>query len=76
MVANTSNTAFPISGKHHLARYVMNYIKTLTDFSDELNACLRDHRVGDNLDSSSSPDTSLGHEDDSNIGNTSSSPMA
>ncbi|XP_023770787.1 exocyst complex component EXO70E2 [Lactuca sativa] len=74
--ANTSNTAFPGGGNHHLTRYVMNYIKTLTDFSDELNACLSDHRVGDNLDSSSSPDTSPGHEDDSNNGNSSSSPMA
>ncbi|KAI3768517.1 hypothetical protein L2E82_19257 [Cichorium intybus] len=73
---NTSNTAFPGGGNHHLTRYVMNYIKTLTDFSDELNACLKDHRVGDDNDSSSSPDTSPGHEDDSNNGNSSSSPMA
>ncbi|KAK9067183.1 hypothetical protein SSX86_014508 [Deinandra increscens subsp. villosa] len=76
--SNTSNSAFPGGGNHHLTRYVMNYIKTLTDYSDSLNACLKDHdQAVNDQDSSSSPDTSLGNgNDDAENGNSSSSPMA
>ncbi|KAI3679512.1 hypothetical protein L2E82_51253 [Cichorium intybus] len=73
---NSSNTAFPGGGIHHLTRYVMNYIKSLTNFRDSLNMCLKDERVGDNQESSSSPYTSPHHEDDSINVNSSSSPMA
>ncbi|KAK9067186.1 hypothetical protein SSX86_014511 [Deinandra increscens subsp. villosa] len=52
--SNTSNSAFPGGGNHHLTRYVMNYINTLTDYSDSLNACLKDHDA-ENGNSSSSP---------------------
>ncbi|KAF5766110.1 putative exocyst complex component Exo70, cullin repeat-like-containing domain superfamily [Helianthus annuus] len=76
--SNTSNSAFPGGGNHHLTRYVMNYIKTLTDYGDSLNACLKDHEQAvDDQDSSSSPDTSPGNDNnDTNNGNSSSSPMA
>ncbi|KAK1432914.1 hypothetical protein QVD17_09817 [Tagetes erecta] len=76
--SNTSNNAFPGGGNHHLTRYVMNYLKTLTDYSDSLNACLKDHeRVVNDQDSSSSPDTSPGNDnDDTENGNLSSSPVA
>lgn len=78
--SNTSNSAFPGGGNHHLTRYVMNYIKTLTDYSDYLNICLKDHDrsgVVNDQDSSSSPDTSPGNnDDDTNNGNSTSSPMA
>ncbi|XP_071710332.1 exocyst complex component EXO70E2-like [Rutidosis leptorrhynchoides] len=71
--SNTSNTAFPGGGNHHLTRYVMNYIKTLTDYSDSLNACLKDKdQLKDDQDSSFSPDISP----DSRNGNSFSSPMA
>nr|GEX87788.1 exocyst complex component EXO70E2-like [Tanacetum cinerariifolium] len=46
--SNTSNTTFPGGGNQHLTRYVMNYIKTLTDYNDSLNACLRDDQGGCN----------------------------
>ncbi|KAI3777004.1 hypothetical protein L1987_46797 [Smallanthus sonchifolius] len=72
VASNTSNSAFPGGGNHHLTRYVMNYIKTLTDYRDSLNACLKDHeQVVDDQDSSSSPDTSPRNDNDS-----SSSPMS
>ncbi|KAK9067185.1 hypothetical protein SSX86_014510 [Deinandra increscens subsp. villosa] len=76
--SNTSNSAFPGGGNHHLTRYVMNYIKTLTDYSDSLNTCLKDHdQALNDQDSSSSPDTNLGNgNDDAENGNSSSSPMA
>nr|XP_043616665.1 exocyst complex component EXO70E2-like [Erigeron canadensis] len=73
--SNTSNSAFPGGGNHHLTRYVMNYFRTLTDYSDSLNACLKDQdRVADDQDSSTSPDASPGKNDENN--NSSSSPMA
>ncbi|KAJ0754347.1 putative exocyst complex component Exo70, cullin repeat-like-containing domain superfamily [Helianthus annuus] len=76
--SNTSSSAFPGGGNHHLTRYVMNYIKTLTDYSDSLNTCLKDHeQVVNDQDSSSSPDTSPGNDnDDTENANSSSSPMA
>ncbi|KAD4888005.1 hypothetical protein E3N88_20078 [Mikania micrantha] len=76
--SNTSNSAFPGGGNHHLTRYVMNYIKTLNDYSDYLNACLKDHdQAVNDQDSSYSPDTSpdKDHNDTENE-NSSSSPMA
>ncbi|KAI3709355.1 hypothetical protein L2E82_39115 [Cichorium intybus] len=73
---NSSNTAFPDGGIHPLTRYVMNYLTLLIYFSNSLNMCLKDDHVGGNKESSSSPHTSPGHEDDSINENSSSSPMA
>ncbi|KAI3761998.1 hypothetical protein L1987_52421 [Smallanthus sonchifolius] len=73
---NTSNSSFPGGGNHHLTRYVMNYIKTLTEYSDSLNACFKDHeQVVDDQDSSSSPDTSPRNDND-DINNENSSSLS
>lgn len=40
--SNTSTTPFAGGGIHHLTKYVMNYIKFLTDYSDTLNVLLHD----------------------------------
>ncbi|PWA56514.1 Cullin repeat-like-containing domain-containing protein [Artemisia annua] len=70
--SNTSNSAFPGGGNHHLTRYVMNYIKTLTDYGDSLNVCLKDDQSF-----SSSPDINQWiDDDDSSNEKSSSSPMA
>lgn len=74
VAANISNNPFPGGGIHHLTRYVMNYIKTLTAYSDPLNVLLKDHERENPI--SSSPDTSPGHEDDSIDGSTSISPVS
>ncbi|XP_058070454.1 exocyst complex component EXO70E2-like [Magnolia sinica] len=47
----TSTTPFAGGGIHHLTRYVMNYIRALTDYSDTLNILLEGH---DDEDESSS----------------------
>lgn len=36
-----STTPFPGGGIHHVTRYVMNYVKTLAEYSDTLNLLLR-----------------------------------
>ncbi|XP_076885172.1 exocyst complex component EXO70E2-like [Bidens hawaiensis] len=72
--SNVSNAAFPGGGIHHLTRYVMNYIRTLIEYSYSLNTLLKDHGEDQDQDSSSSPDTSPAFEDDTNE-NSSLSPM-
>ncbi|KAL8266281.1 hypothetical protein R6Q59_003625 [Mikania micrantha] len=72
--SNVSNAAFPGGGIHHLTRYVMNYIRTLIEYSYSLNTLLKDHGEDQDQNSSSSPDTSPAFEDDS-INENSSSPM-
>lgn len=69
--ANPSNAAFPGGGIHHLTRWVMNYVTTLIDYSNSLNTLLRSETEDQVQDSSSSPDTSPGVEDD-NVNQTSS----
>ncbi|XP_071692727.1 exocyst complex component EXO70E2-like [Rutidosis leptorrhynchoides] len=73
--SNVSNAAFPGGGVHHLTRYVMNYIRTLVEYSNSLNTLLKDHGETDDQDSTSSPDISPAIEDDSTNENSSSSPM-
>nr|XP_043606092.1 exocyst complex component EXO70E2 [Erigeron canadensis] len=73
--SNVSNAAFPGGGIHHLTRYVMNYIRTLIDYSHSLNILLKDPSEGDDQDSSSSPDVSPAIEDDSTNERSSLSPM-
>ncbi|KAB1211521.1 Exocyst complex component EXO70B1 [Morella rubra] len=74
--SNTSTTPFPGGGIHHLTRYVMNYLKILTDYSETLNFLLEDHDEED--PSSLSPDESPMAEEESKTGNSSRriSPMA
>ncbi|OWM64527.1 exocyst complex component EXO70E2 [Punica granatum] len=42
IASNPSATSFASGGVHHLTRYVMNYIKTLTDYNDTLESLLKD----------------------------------
>ncbi|XP_043707218.1 exocyst complex component EXO70E2 [Telopea speciosissima] len=41
--SNTSTNPFAGGGIHPLTKYVMNYIKVLTDYSDTLNCLLENH---------------------------------
>lgn len=59
---NPSTTPLVGGGIHPLARYVMNYLRALTDYSEALNHLLKDQEEEDSI--SSSPDTSPGTEDD------------
>ncbi|KAF6171406.1 hypothetical protein GIB67_009547 [Kingdonia uniflora] len=51
--SNISTIPFAGGGVHHLTKYVMNYIKTLTDYSDTLNVLLEDHGWEDPVSQSS-----------------------
>ncbi|XP_077215394.1 exocyst complex component EXO70E2-like isoform X2 [Tasmannia lanceolata] len=51
---NISTTPFAGGGIHHLTKYVMNYIKALTDYSDTLNLLLEDSNEEDHSSSSNS----------------------
>lgn len=55
--SSISTDPFPGGGVHHLTKYVMNYIKTLTVYRDSLIFLLQD-KVADNL----SPDSELHNE--------------
>nr|GMC95155.1 exocyst complex component EXO70B1-like [Ipomoea batatas] len=41
VASNISTNAFPGGGIHHLTRYVMNYMKALTDYGNSLNEVLQ-----------------------------------
>ncbi|CAL1392279.1 unnamed protein product [Linum trigynum] len=43
IATSTSTIAFAGGGIHHLTRYVMNYLNTLTDYQESLNYLLKDH---------------------------------
>ncbi|KAK9272455.1 hypothetical protein L1049_002828 [Liquidambar formosana] len=76
VASNTSTTPFAGGGIHHLTKYVMNYIRTLTDYSDSLNLLLRDHDREDPV--LLSPDMSPHREEENNGGSSPCivSPMA
>lgn len=59
---NPSTTPLVGGGIHPLAKYVMNYLRTLTDYSESLNHLLKDQEEEDAV--SLSPDTSPGTEED------------
>ncbi|MED6146697.1 hypothetical protein PIB30_036933 [Stylosanthes scabra] len=63
IAANASSTPFIGGGIHPLTRYVMNYLRTLTDYSESLNLLLKDREEEDAI--SLSPDMSPGTEEDS-----------
>lgn len=76
-IATNHSTNTILGGEiHPLTRYVMNYIRTLTDYSDTLNFLLKDHDDGNH--SSFSPDVSPSKESDNESCGLSSriSPMA
>ncbi|KAL6183011.1 hypothetical protein ACLB2K_044422 [Fragaria x ananassa] len=45
IASNTSASPFSGGGIHPLIRYVMNFIKTVTDYSDTLNLLLKDQHM-------------------------------
>lgn len=45
IASNTSANPFSGGGIHPLTRYVMNYIKTVTDYGDTLNLLLKDQHM-------------------------------
>lgn len=63
IASNVSTTPFVGGGIHPLTRYVMNYLRTLTDYSETLNLLLKDQEEEDAI--SLSPDMSPGTEEDS-----------
>ncbi|KAE9615732.1 putative exocyst complex component Exo70, cullin repeat-like-containing domain-containing protein [Lupinus albus] len=63
IASNASSTAFVGGGVHPLTRYVMNYLRTLTDYTETLNLLLKDQEEEDAI--SLSPDTSPRTEEDS-----------
>lgn len=76
IASNHSTNPITSGGIHPLTRYVMNYIRTLTDYSETLNLLLKDHDNGDHF--SISPDVSPRKENDNESSGFSSrvSPMA
>ncbi|CAL5325906.1 unnamed protein product [Camellia sinensis] len=76
VASNISTNAFAGGGIHHLTRYVLNYMKTLTDYSASLNLLLKDPKIEDTV--SSSPDLNPVNEEDDASGSTSNcvSPMS
>lgn len=65
IASNVSSTPFVGGGIHPLTRYVMNYVRTLTDYSNTLNLHLKDREEDDAI--SLSPDMSPHTGDDSKI---------
>ncbi|XP_057436104.1 exocyst complex component EXO70E2 [Lotus japonicus] len=63
IASNASTAPFVGGGIHPLTRYVMNYLRTLTDYSETLNLLLKDQEDDDAI--SLSPDMSPGTEEDS-----------
>lgn len=63
IASNTSTNPFAGGGNHHLTRYVMNYLRLLTDYSGILNLLLKD--LDDSDTSTLSPDRSSDAEEES-----------
>ncbi|XP_065855304.1 exocyst complex component EXO70E2-like [Euphorbia lathyris] len=75
IATSVSLNPFPGGGIHHLTRYVMNYINTLTDYRETLNFLLRDDNGEDPV--LLSPDMSPPAEEESRNGSRKDdSPMA
>ncbi|KAJ9173199.1 hypothetical protein P3X46_016362 [Hevea brasiliensis] len=75
IATSVSPNPFAGGGIHHLTRYVMNYINTLTDYRETLNLLLMDRDGEDPI--TSSPDTSPPTEEENTSGITyNASPMA
>ncbi|KAJ0042665.1 hypothetical protein Pint_19041 [Pistacia integerrima] len=63
-------------GIHHLTKYVMNYIRNLTDYSETLNLLLKNNDKEDSSSQSSNMSTDMEEEDTSEGSSCNSSPMA
>ncbi|KAL3629445.1 hypothetical protein CASFOL_026667 [Castilleja foliolosa] len=75
VASNVSSNPFSGGGVHPLTRYVMNYIKTLMDYTKTLDEVLKDQQEPDDS-LSVSPDASPHSEDESSTGTQSGSPMS
>ncbi|KAJ8775211.1 hypothetical protein K2173_020215 [Erythroxylum novogranatense] len=62
IASSPSTTPLASGGIHPLTRYVMNYIRTLTDYRETLDFLLKDHSRDDVI--GASPDRSSGMEED------------
>ncbi|KDP27242.1 hypothetical protein JCGZ_19941 [Jatropha curcas] len=75
IATSVSPNPFAGGGIHHLTRYVMNYVNTLTDYRDTLNFLLKDRNREDPI--SLSPDMSPpAEEEKTSEGTYDASPMA
>ncbi|KAF8389936.1 hypothetical protein HHK36_024455 [Tetracentron sinense] len=76
--SNTSTIPFAGGGIHHLTKYVMNFIKALTEYSDTLNLLLEDQDVGDTMSllPNMNPVTEEENESESSSYSVSVSPLA
>lgn len=66
IASNASTNPFAGGGNHPLTRYVMNYLKILSDYSETLNLLLKDH--DEEYPSLLSPDMSPTTEEESRSG--------
>lgn len=76
-IASCKSTS-PLAGGgiHHLTKYVMNYLRNLTDYGDTLNMLLKGHDIEDSTSQSSNMNTNVEEEDTSEGSSCNSSPMA
>lgn len=74
IASNASTNPFAGGGIHHLTRYVINYIKILTDYSNIINSLFKDHDKADpgSLSSNTSP---VMEEENRSGSSSSSTPM-
>ncbi|WCJ25588.1 exocyst subunit exo70 family protein E1 [Euphorbia peplus] len=75
IATSVSLNPFPGGGIHHLTRYVMNYINTLTDYRETLNFLLREDN-GEDLVLSSPEMSPPADEENRNSNRNDASPMA
>lgn len=77
VATNISSTPFPGGGNHHLTRYVMNYLRTLTEYSKTLDVLLKDSNDKDDDLVSASPDRRRSpSSEDEEVTSSSPSPVA
>ncbi|CAN4082685.1 unnamed protein product [Withania somnifera] len=74
VASSISANPFPGGGIHHLTRYVMNYMKTLIDYSKTLDELLKGHEKEDSV--SSLPDMTPDREEDNTDRRSYISPLA
>lgn len=76
VATNISSTPFPGGGNHHLTRYVMNYLRTLTEYSKTLDELFKDSNDKDDDLVSASPDRRSPSSEDEEVTSATHSPVA
>lgn len=76
VATNISSTPFPGGGNHHLTRYVMNYLRTLTEYSKTLDVLLKDNNDKDDDLVFASPDRRSPSSEEEEVTSVSHSPVA